>query len=72
MLLSTGLDSLLAFHLLNRIGVEVVALIVKTTFNNINEKVLKEVKKEAKVIIYEAEEDYLQIIKNPKFVIENK
>ena len=42
-------------------------MIVKTTFNNINEKVLNEVKKEAKVIVYEAGEDYLQIVKNPRF-----
>lgn len=67
LLFSTGLDSLLAFHLLKRIGVEVIVLIVKTPFNKINEKVLDEIKKEAKVIIYEAGEDYLQIVKNPKF-----
>jgi len=67
LLFSTGLDSLLAFHLLKRIGVEVVVLVIKTSFNKINEEVLNEVKKEAKVIVYEAGEDYLQIVKNPKF-----
>ncbi len=67
LLFSTGLDSLLAFHLLKRIGVEVIVLIIKTPFNKINEEVLNEIKKEAKVIVYEAGEDYLQIVKNPRF-----
>jgi len=67
LLFSTGLDSLLAFHLLKQMGVEVVVLVIKTPFNKINERVLNEVKKEAKVIVYEAGGDYLQIIKNPKF-----
>jgi len=67
LLFSTGLDSLLAFHLLKRVGVEVIVLIVRTPFNKINEEVLSEIKKEAKVIVHEAGEDYLQIVKNPKF-----
>ena len=67
LLFSTGLDSLLAFHLLRRSGVEIIVLVIKTPFNKINEAVLNEIKKEAKVIIYEAKDDYLQIVKNPKF-----
>ncbi|MCC5994533.1 MAG: tRNA 4-thiouridine(8) synthase ThiI [Candidatus Aenigmarchaeota archaeon] len=67
LLFSTGLDSLLAFHLLRRSGVEIIVLVIKTPFNKINEAVLNEIKKEAKVIIYEVKDDYLQIVKNPKF-----
>jgi tRNA U34 2-thiouridine synthase MnmA/TrmU len=67
LLFSTGLDSLLAFHLLKKVGIEVIVLVIKTPFNKINEAVLNEIKKEAKVIVYEAKDDYLQIVKNPKF-----
>ena len=67
LLFSTGLDSLLAYHLLKKVGIEVIVLVIKTPFNKINEAVLNEIKKEAKVIFYEAKDDYLQIIKNPKF-----
>jgi tRNA U34 2-thiouridine synthase MnmA/TrmU len=67
LLFSTGLDSLLAFHLLKKVGIEVIVLVIKTPFNKINEAVLNEIKKEAKVIVYEATDDYLQIVKNPKF-----
>jgi Iap family predicted aminopeptidase len=42
-------------------------LVIKTPFNKINEAVLNEIKKEAKVIVYEAKDDRLQIVKNPKF-----
>jgi tRNA U34 2-thiouridine synthase MnmA/TrmU len=67
LLFSTGLDSLLAYHLLKKVGIEVIVLVIKTPFNKINEAVLNEIKKEAKVIVYEATDDYLQIVKNPKF-----
>jgi tRNA U34 2-thiouridine synthase MnmA/TrmU len=67
LLLSTGLDSFLAYKILRRLGIEVVVLVIKTPFNKINEEILKEIEKEAKVIIHEAKEDYLEIIKNPKF-----
>jgi len=67
LLFSTGLDSLLAYHLLKKVGIEVIVLVIKTPFNKINEAVLNEIKKEAKVIVYEAKDDYLQIVKNPKF-----
>jgi len=67
LLFSTGLDSLLAYHLLKKAGIEVIVLVIKTPFNKINEAVLNEIKKEAKVIVYEAKDDYLQIVKNPKF-----
>ena len=67
LLFSTGLDSLLAFHLLKKVGIDVIVLVIKTPFNKINEAVLNEIKKEAKVIVYEAKDDYLQIVKNPKF-----
>jgi tRNA U34 2-thiouridine synthase MnmA/TrmU len=67
LLFSTGLDSILAFYLLKKLEVDIVVLFVKTPFNKINENVLNEIKKEAKVIVYESGEDYLQIVKNPKF-----
>jgi tRNA U34 2-thiouridine synthase MnmA/TrmU len=67
LLFSTGIDSLLAFHLLKKVGIEVIVLVIKTPFNKINEAVLNEIKKEAKVIVYEAKDDYLQVVKNPKF-----
>jgi len=67
LLFSTGLDSFLAYKMLRRLGIEVIALVIKTPFNKINEEILKEIEKEAKVIVHEAKEDYLEIIKNPKF-----
>jgi tRNA U34 2-thiouridine synthase MnmA/TrmU len=67
LLLSTGLDSFLAYKILKRLGIETIVLVIKTPFNKINEEILKEIKKESKVIIHEAKEDYLEIIKNPKF-----
>ena len=67
LLFSTGLDSLLALYLLKKAGIDVVALIIKTPFNKINYEVLEEVKKHSKVIIHEVGEDYLEIIRNPKF-----
>jgi tRNA U34 2-thiouridine synthase MnmA/TrmU len=67
LLFSTGLDSILAFYLLKKLEVDIVILFVKTPFNKINENVLNEIKKETKVIVYESGEDYLQIVKNPKF-----
>jgi hypothetical protein len=38
-------------------------LVITTPFNKINEAVLNERKKEAKVIFYGAKDDYLQIVK---------
>ena len=67
LLFSTGLDSLLSFHLLKRLGIEIIVLVIKTPFTNPDEKVLEEVRKQAKVIIYEAGEDYLELIKRPRF-----
>jgi tRNA U34 2-thiouridine synthase MnmA/TrmU len=67
LLFSTGLDSFLAYQVLKRMGIEVIVLVIKTPFNKINEEILKEIEKETKVIVHEAKEDYLEIIKNPKF-----
>jgi tRNA U34 2-thiouridine synthase MnmA/TrmU len=67
LLFSTGLDSTLAFHILRKLGIEVVVLVIKTPFTNPNEKVLEEIRQQAKVIIYEAKEDYLELVKKPKF-----
>ena len=68
LLFSGGLDSFLALNLLKKLNYEVIVVFIKTPFVKINEKILEEAKKIAdELIIYEAKEEYLEIVKNPKF-----
>ena len=42
-------------------------MVIKTPFVSLDERVLEEVRKQAKVVIYETKEDYLELVKKPRF-----
>jgi tRNA U34 2-thiouridine synthase MnmA/TrmU len=70
-LCSGGLDSTLTLHLLKSLGVELVVLFIELPFYD-SEKALEIVRKNAedvgaKLRVAEVGEEYLQILKNPKY-----
>lgn len=72
-LISGGLDSILALQLIMEQGFEIIGIFVKTPFlANFGEKTivnLKNLSKEMnfKFIVIEAENDYIEMVKNPLF-----
>lgn len=73
-LYSGGLDSTLALHIMRRVGVEVIALVIRLPFLDIDEGsrayevIMKNVKKlNIKIRFVNILDDYLPLLKNPKY-----
>lgn len=72
-LISGGLDSVIAVQLMKEQNFEVIGLFIKTPFlSNFGEKTEKNLKElsnqmDFKLIVIEADKDYIEIVKNPEF-----
>lgn len=72
-LISGGLDSILAVHLIKEQGFEIIGLFILTPFiSGFGEKTMEKLKKLSeemgfKLCVIEAGEDYIEVIKHPEF-----
>ncbi|HOK56336.1 MAG TPA: tRNA 4-thiouridine(8) synthase ThiI [bacterium] len=72
-LISGGLDSVLALQMIKEQGFEIIGIFINTPFiSKFGEQIIKNLKKLSdemnfKLLIIEAQEDYIEIVKNPEF-----